>query len=158
MLVFSLFTGCRIYSFTGASISPEVKTISIKYFPNRAPLIQPVLSQFFTNALKDKFSRETNLSLIENNGDLNIEGEITGYATSPVAIQNNQVAALNRLTITVKVKFESKYNEAQNFETSFSRFQDYESSKSLSEVEETLMDQITQDLVQDIFNKAVVNW
>ncbi|MCX6234914.1 MAG: LptE family protein [Bacteroidetes bacterium] len=155
---FVLLTGCHIYSFTGASISPEVKTISIKYFPNRAALVQPTLSQRFTDALKDKFMRETNLSLVENNGDLLIEGEVSGYNTQPVAIQSNQQAALNRLTITVKVKFVNKFNESQNFETSFSRFQDYESSLSLADVEDGLIDVIDQDLIQDIFNKAVVNW
>ncbi len=151
-------TGCGIYSFTGASISPEVKTISIHYFPNHAPLVQPSLSQTFTDALKDKFSSQTDLDLVPNKGDLNIEGEITGYSTQPIAIQGNQTAALNRLTITVKVKFTNKFDQKQNFETNFSRYEDYESSKNLSDVEETLNTQITNYLVEDIFNKAVVNW
>jgi hypothetical protein len=150
--------GCGVYSFTGASISPEVKTISINYFPNHAPLVQPTLSQRFTEALKDKFTHETNLILVENNGDLYLDGEIIGYGTSPEAIQTNQQAALNRLTITVKVRFTNKFNESQNYESSFSRFQDYDSSRNLSDVENELIDQINQELVEDIFNKSVVNW
>lgn len=153
-----LLAGCGVYSFTGASISPEVETISIDYFPNKAPLIQPTLSQAFTDALKDKFINETNLDLVADNGDLHIEGEITEYSAQPQAIQGNEIAALNRLKITVKVKFINKYDEKQNFESSFSRFQDYESALTLAEVEETLIQQINEELVQDIFNKAVVNW
>ncbi len=149
---------CGIYSFTGASISPEIKTISIKYFSNNAPLVQPTLSQTFTDALKDKFQSQTSLTLMNDGGDLNIEGEITGYSTTPVAIQGNETAALNRLTVTVNVKFTNNLDEKQNFETSFSRYEDYESSKSLTEVEDELIKLINNALVEDIFNKAVVNW
>ena len=93
-----------------------------------------------------------------NDGDLNIEGEITGYATKPIAITGDQTAALNRLTITVKVKFTNKFDETQNFETSFSRYEDYESTKNLSDIEDVLIEQINSYLIEDIFNKAVVNW
>jgi hypothetical protein len=164
-LVFFLFlmtimvvSGCGVYSFTGASISPEVRTISIDYFPNHASMVQPTLSQRFTEALRDKFTHETNLDLVESGGDLNLEGEITGYGVMPEAIQTNQQAALNRLTITVKVRFSNKYNESQNYESTFSRFQDYDSRRNLADVENDLIDQINQQLVEDIFNKSVVNW
>ena len=150
--------GCGFYSFTGASISPEIKSISIQQFQNIAPLVQPTLSQTFTLALRDKFTSQTNLSLVKSNGDLNIEGEITGYTNQPVAIQGNQQAALNRLTITVKVRFSNKKDDKQDFETSFSRYRDYSSQNNLSAVESTLIDEINKDLVEDIFNKTVVNW
>ena len=150
---------CKMnYSFTGGSIDPKIKTISIKYFTNNAILIQPTLSQSFTEALKDKFSSQTKLNLVKNGGDLNIEGAITGYSTTPVAIQGNETAALNRLTITVSVKFTNNLDEKQNFEQSFSRFEDYPSSQNLSTVEETLIKDINEALVEDIFNKSVVNW
>ena len=150
--------GCGIYSFTGASISPDVKTVSIKYFPNNAPMVQPTLSRKFTESLRDKFTSQTNLSIVSSNGDLNIEGEITGYATEPVAIQGDQKAALQRLKITLNVRFTNKKDEKQNFESSFSRFADYDASSRLSDVEEGLIDQINEELTQDVFNKAVVNW
>jgi len=151
--------GCKVnYSFTGGSIDPKIKTISIQYFPNNAILVQPSLSQSFTEALKDKFSSQTKLNLIKKGGDLNIEGAITGYYTSPVAIQGNETAALNRLTITVSVKFTNNLDEKQNFEQSFSRYEDYPSSQNLSAVEETLIKDINTALVEDIFNKSVVNW
>lgn len=153
-----LLSGCGIYSFTGASIPPEAKTVSIKYFPNNASLVEPTLSQIFTDALKDKFVSQTTLILVQKNGDLRIEGEITGYSTKPIAITGDQTAALNRLTITVKVKYVNTFDETKNFESSFNRYEDYPSSKNLSDVQETLITQINEMLIEDIFNKAVVNW
>ncbi|MCX6270157.1 MAG: LptE family protein [Bacteroidetes bacterium] len=121
-IVLSLgLTSCGFYSFTGASIPPEAKTISIQYFPNNAPTIVPTLSQTFTDMLKDKFTNQTSLKLIPRNGDLQLEGEITKYEITPVAIQGNDQAALGRLTITINVRFQNKYSEAQNYESSFSR-------------------------------------
>lgn len=151
-------SGCGIYSFTGASISADVKTVSIKYFPNNAPMVQPTLSRKFTEALRDKFNNQTSLSMVSSNGDLNIEGEITGYSTEPVAIQGDQKAALQRLKITINVRFTNAKDEKQNFESSFTRFADYDAASRLSDVEEGLIDQINDELTQDVFNKAVVNW
>ena len=152
-------TGCKInYSFTGGSIDPKIKTISIQYFPNNAPIVQPTLSQTFTEALRDKFSSQTKLTLLNKGGDLNIEGSIIGYSTQPVAIQGNETAALNRLMISVSVKFTNKLDEKQNFEQTFMRYADFQSSQSLSSVEGTLIKEINEALVEDIFNKAVVNW
>ena len=150
---------CRMsYSFTGASISPEVKTIAIDNFPNKAMLVVPTLSRNFTDALQAYFTSQTNLILVDRNGDLHLEGSIKGYAVQPQAISGNEVAQLNRLTITVNVKFTNKFNEKQNFESSLSRYQDYQSSQNLISVQDALIQEINEQLVQDIFNKAVVNW
>lgn len=152
-----MIQGCS-YSFTGASISPSVKSISVSYLPNNAILVQPTLSRKLTEAIRDKFTRQSNLNLVGSNGDLNIEGEITGYTTEPVAITGEQQAALQRLKITVNIRFTNKQDPTQDFETSFSRFQDYNSQQRLADVEESLIDLINDELAQDIFNKAVVNW
>lgn len=160
-LLLSLFVlqGCKVnYSFSGASISADVKTVSIKTFPNYAPLVQPTLSQTLTEKLKDRFVSGTNLSIVPKNGDLNFEGEITGYYTQPVAIQANETASQNRLTITVNVRFTNTKNEKQNYEQSFSRYADYDSRLALSAVENDIIRQINEQLVEDIFNKAVSNW
>jgi hypothetical protein len=151
-------SGCGVYSFTGASISPDIKSVSIAFFQNRASTVQPVLSQKFTEKLKDKFVSQTSLRVIPTSGDLQFEGYISDYRTSPIAIQGTQTAALNRLSITVFVKFTNSKDNKQNFETSFSRYSDYVSTKSLSEVELGLIDEINKQLVDDIFNKAVSNW
>lgn len=152
------FGGCGFYSFTGASISPDVKTISIQQFPNLATIVQPTLSQRFTQALRDKFSSNTQLKLQSSDGDLNIEGEIIAYTNQPVAIQGNQQAALNRLTISIKVRFTNIKDEKQNFESQFSRYKDYNSMLNFASVENSLIDEINKEIVEDIFNKAVVNW
>ena len=159
VLLVIAFPSCSVkYSFTGASISPDVKTMTIQYFPNKASLVVPVLSRSFTEALRDYFTTQTNLTLIEHGGDLNLEGAITGYTVQPTAIQGNETAAQNRLTITVKVKFTNRKNEKQNFESEFSRFSDYPSSQDLNSVQAKLIKDIDDLLIQDIFNKAVVNW
>lgn len=150
--------GCGVYSFTGASVPPEAKTVSIMLFPNRAPLVQPSLSQIFTDALRDKFASQTNLSSVPRGGDLHFEGEITGYSTEPVAVTGNQTAALIRLKVTVNVRYTSKYSPKDNFESNFSRYKEYPSSQNLSDVEADYISKITEELVEDIFNKAVVNW
>ena len=149
---------CGTYSFTGASISPDTKTISIDRFPNNAMTVEPTLSQKFTDALRDKFQRETNLTLLTKGGDLHIEGSIVGYRTSPVAIQSNETAAMNRLTISVEVTFTNKVDDSKSYKSTFSRFEDYPSTQNLNDVQETLIDQINEYLIQDIFDKAVVNW
>jgi hypothetical protein len=152
-------TGCKItYSFSGASISPQIKTISIQYFQNRASLVQPALSQYLTYALIDKCKAQTNLSIVNGTGDVSFEGEITDYNTRPLTVSADARAATNRFTITVKVKFTNSVDPTLNFEQSFSRYQDYDSSFDLSLVEKDLSDKIVVLLVDDIFNQAFVNW
>jgi len=157
-LVSILASGCGVYSFTGASIPPEAKTISVQFFPNRAQLIEPVLSPVFTDALRDQFVNQTNLEMIDRNGDLAIEGEIIEYKTSPVAIQGDQTAALNRLTIGVNVRFINRFEPDKDFEQKFVQFLDYPSESNLTAVKDELILGITEMLTTDIFNKAVINW
>ena len=148
---------CGIYSFSGASIPAEAKTVSVDYFPNHAQLINPLLSDNFTNALRDAMNNQTTLDLVESGGDLAFEGEITDYKTMPTAI-TGQTAAMNRLTITVKVRFTNRIDDTNDFEQTFSRYEDYPSDQDLNSVQETLTATIVDQLVEDIFNKALVNW
>ena len=149
--------GCGIYSFSGASIPAEAKTISVDDFPNHAQLVNPLLSDNLTNALRDAMTNQTTLDVVETGGDLAFEGEITDYKTMPVAI-TGQTAAMNRLTITVKVRFSNRIDDTKDFEQSFSRYEDYPSSQDLNSVQESLTATIIEQLVEDIFNKALVNW
>ena|ERR1035437_5357915 len=159
LLTIPLFTGCKLhYGFSGATIPPEAKTVSVQYFQNNASLAPPTLSQTFTEALRDKLSSQTRLGLVNKEGDLNFEGSITNYTTAPIAIQSSDNAALNRLTITVNVKYSCSFDEKKNFEQTFSRFADYTSTKSLTEVEAELIKDINEQLVQDIFNRALNDW
>ena len=157
-LLVPILHSCGVYSFTGASIPVEAKTISVLYFPNKATMVQTMLSKRITEALQNKFRSESSLSITQRNGDLAVEGEITGYDTQPIAIQGNQTAALNRLTITVNVRFRNRFDEKANFESSFSRYRDYSSSKSLTSAEQVLLPGMIEELIQDIYNKCVVNW
>ena len=149
---------CGIYSFTGASISPNIETVYIDYFQNNASMVQPTLSNTMTESLKDKFISQTNLSLTEINGDLEFEGEIIEYKVKPISIQANETAAQNRLTISVKVTFTNTFDENQNYSQSFSHYADFDSSKDLSIIEIELIEQIVEVLSENIFNKAVANW
>jgi hypothetical protein len=158
LLIVMSVAGCGVYSFTGASIPPDAKTISIVYFVNNAQFVEPSLSQSLTDALRDRFQSQTSLVFVKDGGDLQLEGSITEYSTRPVAIQGNETAALNRLSISVKVKYTNLIDPTRDFETTFIRFEDYPSSQDLSAVKDQLISQIDDALVDDIFNKAVVNW
>jgi hypothetical protein len=150
---------CKIsYSFSGASISPLAKTISIQYFQNRASLVQPGLSQSLTDALIDKCKSQTNLSIINGLGDMNFEGEITDYNTKPLTVGADAIAAVNRFTISVKVKFTNAIEPDYSYEQTFTRYEDYNSNIDLNQVESELTAQIIDLIVEDIFNRAFVNW
>jgi hypothetical protein len=159
LITMAMMYGCKIsYSFSGASISPMVKTVSIQYFQNRAQLVQPGLSQYITDALIDKCKAQTNLKYVTGIGDVNFEGEISDYNTRPLTVAADARAAMNRFTIQVKVKFTNAVDPDLSFEQSFSRYEDYDSNLDLSQVEKELSDKIVEMIVEDIFNKAFVNW
>jgi hypothetical protein len=159
LALLAVITGCSMkYSFTGASIPPDVKSINIKYFPNNASLVVSNLSQKLTDGLRDKFTSETNLIMVNDGGDLILEGSISDYRTTPVALQGNDQAALNRLTITIDVIYTNTVDDNMSFESKFTRYADYSSSQNLTEVQESLIEEINQMLIEDIFNKAIINW
>ncbi|MBI9040523.1 LptE family protein [Lutibacter sp.] len=150
---------CGIYSFTGTNIQPDVKTIQIDYFPNNAVLVEPSLSQKFTTDLQDLFLRQTNLDLVKSGGDLQFEGEITGYKINPMTATAAQTAAQNRLTITVNVRFFNNKFEDDNFEQSFSHYYDYDANVILSgSALEDAFSEIIERITQDIFNASVAKW
>ncbi|MDD4108307.1 MAG: LptE family protein [Prolixibacteraceae bacterium] len=159
LLIISTVNSCKVsYSFTGASISPDVKTFSVYYFPNRARLVNPMLSQTFTESLREKLQRQTSLNELAEGGDLIFEGQITGYDVRPMSIQKEDMAALNRLTVTITVKYTNNKNTDQNIERSFSAFEDFDSTSSLSDVEDGLVPEIIEKLTEDIFNATLANW
>jgi len=153
--------GCGVkikYSFTGASIPVEAKTISVATFQNRASLVQPGLTQTLTDALIDRCNVQTNLNIVSSGGDLSFEGEITDYKTQPLTISSDEQAAMNRFSITIRVKYVNSFNTDNSYEQTFTRYQDYDSTLDLSSVESELTDEIVEMLVEDIFNRAFVNW
>lgn len=152
-------SGCTVkYSFSGASIPLEAKTVSVPYFPNNAPMVAPTLSSTLTQTLQDKFARQTNLQVVDNGGDLAFEGEITNYTSTPAAVTSAETAAMNRLTITVKMKFTNIYEPQNNYNKTFSAFAEYDATSLLQDVQDSLITEIVDQLVQEIFNAAVANW
>ena len=153
----SSLNSCK-YSFTGASISPEVKTISVDFFKAYAQLAPPVLEQTFTEALKEIFVSQTNLRLVENGGDLQFEGRIVGYQSGPISVGVDQKANQERLTITVQVKFTNVTDSKNDFDRAFTRFKDYDATQNISTIETELIRDINEQLVQTIFDASVSNW
>jgi hypothetical protein len=150
---------CGTYSFSGASIPSEMKTVSVQFFENNSSLVVPYLSQQFTEALKDRIRNQSRLSIVRNEGDANFEGRISDYTIRPVAIQGNDRAGLNRLTVTVSVKYTNALNSELNFEQSFQAFQEFNLNQGpIQTQEQKLLTLINRQLTEDIFNKAFANW
>ena len=154
-------TACGIYSFTGTSIQPDVKSVNIEYFEYKALRVNPSLANDLTEAMKDKFRKLTKLEQVDQDGDLTIAGEITGYDVKATAISANEQAAMNRLTVTVKIYFSNKKYPEDDFEKSFSAYADFSADQMLDAVESDLIsgtDGILDKLCEDIFNATVANW
>lgn len=161
LLVLFLNQSCGIYSFTGASIPAEMKTVSVQFFENNAPLVVPYLSQQFTEALKERIRNQTRLSMIRTEGDGDFTGNVTEYSIRPVSVQSTtDRAGLERLTITINVKYTNILKPELSFEKPFTRFADFavSGSKPFQVLEPDLIKEINKQLTEDIFNAAFANW
>lgn len=157
----ALLTGCGVaikYSLSGASIPPDARTFSVAYFPNNATMVAPILSSTLTDALVDMFTRRTRLMQVEEGGDFAFEGEIINYTSTTASVSSDDYALLNRLTITIKVRFTNALDEKQSWNRTFTAYEDYESTRLLTEVEGELIPQIVDKLVTDIFQASASNW
>lgn len=152
------FYGCKYYSFSGGNTG-DAKTIQVDFFPNQAALVEPTLSQRFTQDMQDLFLRQTNLDLVTTGGDLRFEGEITQYRVNPMSATAQQTAAQNRLTITVNVRFFNRLKEEDDFEKQFSFYSDFDANSQLTGgVLDSALDEILERIIQDIFNASVAKW
>ncbi len=150
---------CGIYSFTGTSIQPDVKTVTINYFEYQALKVNPSLSNDLTTALQDKFLKLTKLEQVDMDGDLEITGAVTGYDVKATSITANEQAAQNRLTVSVKINFTNRKYPEDDFEgKSFSAYADFDAMQSLDAVEASLCEEIIEQLCDDMFNATVANW
>lgn len=151
---------CSIsYKLNGASIDyTTTKTISFEYIPIKAPLVYAPLAVMFNDQLQQKYVNQTKLSQVMNDGDLQLSGAITGYSLSNQAVNQEAYATVTRLTIKVKIKFVNKHNKTENFEKEFSQYADFDASQLLTDVQDGLCEEITEKLVEDIFNATVANW
>lgn len=160
LLAAALMLGaCGIYSFSGTSIQNDIETINIDYFEYRAEKVNPSLSNDLTEALRTRFRRMTRLEQVEQDGDLEITGEITGYDVRPASVSAEEIATQNRLTVSVRVSFTNRKYPEDNFENkTFSAYADYDSTNSLDAVESSLCAEIIEKLIEDIFNASVAQW
>ena len=158
LLLAVVAVSCGIYSFTGTNIQSDVKTITIPYVENKAIRVNPALSGDLTEALQDKFRKLTTLEQVDMDGDLELVCEVTGYDVKATAITAGEVAAQNRLTVTVKIEFTSRKYPEDDVSQSFSAYEDYDSNNSLDAVEGSLCETIIEKLVEDIFNATVAQW
>ncbi|PHR11257.1 MAG: hypothetical protein COA40_11575 [Aequorivita sp.] len=155
-----LFQGCGPYSFTGADINySTTKTVQVNYFQNNAALVEPGIARDFTQNLQNLLLNQTSLDLVNSNGDLVYEGEITQYYIAPITATANSTAAQNRLTIAVNVRFYNTKDPLKDFEQSFSFYYDYPGNVQLTGARlDTAVENIFERITQDIFNKSLANW
>ncbi|MBO7338397.1 MAG: LptE family protein [Paludibacteraceae bacterium] len=155
-----LITGCTVsYKFNGASIDySKTKTITIRSFTNNAPLVYPALAPMFNESLRDVYAKQTRLTQVSNNGDIELEGEITGYDITPMSIGDDAIASETRLTITINVRYTNKADSSKDFERNFSAFQNYSNTQTLTQVQEELCQTIVDEIVETIFNQTVADW
>lgn len=155
-----LTAGCKSckYSLSGINIPPDVKNISIQYFDNKAQYVNPALSQKFTEQLKDKFLRETSLAVVAADGDYKLSGTITGYKTEPVATSSNTGSVKNRFTMEVSVVFECPKHKEMNFTERITRFQEFNASENFQSIENRLSEEVSTQIIQEIFNKVALKW
>ncbi|MFH6981969.1 LPS assembly lipoprotein LptE [Marinoscillum luteum] len=159
-----ILSGCGVYSFTGASISPTVKTISIQTFFNNATLGPSNMSVLFTESIKDYYQQNTSLSLVDDNGDLQIDGYIADYTITPVSATASgtddqaDFASMSRITITVFASYINTQDDEFDFERKFSFFKDFDNSQDISSEEQVLVEEIFDQIILDIFNASVANW
>ena len=160
ILLLIILTSCTIsYKFNGAAIDYNTtKTISVAEFPIRAALVYPPLGPAFNEALKDIYPRQTRLSMVKTGGDLQVEGEITGYDLSPQAVTEDAYASQTRLTISVKVRYTNTKNPNLNVDQTFRAYRDFSSSQMLTQVQDELISQIVDELAELIFNATVGSW
>ena len=151
---------CSIsYKFNGASIDySKIRSIAIAEFPNNAALVYPALSADLTQGIRDIYQRQTRLEVSRKSGDLELEGEITGYALTPMAISADSYAAETKLTITVKVRFTNNVNPEESFDKTYSAYQTFESSQMLSDVQEELCNAMIKEIAENIYNDTVARW
>lgn len=155
-----IMKSCAVsFKFNGTSIDySKIKTISISEFTNTATLVYPPLVIQLNEALQDIYRKQTRLNFVNQGGDLEIEGEVTGYTLTPLSIQSDAYAAETRLTMTVRVRFTNNVNPDEDFETNFTAFQNFESSKMLNDVQDELIGVMIEEIVDQIYNKTVANW
>ena len=159
LLLFGLNSCSISYGFVGGTMDySKIRSISIRNFSNMAPLVYAPLEQKFTDQLRERYIRQTRLQVLRENGTLDLEGEITGYELTPLAVREDMFASQTRLTITIRVRFTNQVTPEDDFEQSFSAYQEFDSSKMVTTIEDELCEFIIKELIDQIYNATVAKW
>ncbi|PRY15721.1 lipopolysaccharide assembly protein [Pontibacter ummariensis] len=161
VLLLLVCNSCGIYSFTGTTISPDIKSITIQTFENSTGEGPSNLSLIVTNNFKEYYRRNTNLILAQGEGDLQLEGQIVSFTYTPAAIQREgqqDIAGLNRLTLGVQIRFANAKQPEKDFDRLFSISQDFPQDLDITQLSTAQIEQLTERLVADVFNKTVADW
>ena len=163
LLSILFIVGCKFYSFTGASIPAGTKTFQVNFFENLAgnrpgSIVEPGLDQEFTIALQDLLLNQTNLSIVNKEGDLVYEGEIVEFSVTPMSATSEIKAAQNRLTMAINLRYYNIKNEEDDFEKRFSHFYDFAADLQVYDIRDTALDEIFERITQDIFNETLAKW
>ena len=159
-LAVAMLPACLIsYKFNGASIDyTKTQSISISDFPNNAALVNPNLSNNLSEGIRDIYTRQTRLQVLRRGGDMELEGEITGYSLTPMAISADNLSAETKLTITIRVRFTNNKAPEESFEKTYSAFQTFDSSRLLTDVQDELCATMITELAENIYNDTVAKW
>lgn len=160
LLLFISVSSCRVsYSFRGTSINYDLtKTLQIAHFVNQAPLVYPPLEQRFNEEMKDMFTRNTRLQLVNQNGDMEIEGEIVGYELTPMAVQEDAFASETKLTMTVRMRFRNNKTDEPEIEERISANRIFSSNEVFDSVQDQLLSELITEIIDQIFNATMSNW
>ena len=159
LLLVMLVYACKVsYSFTGISVSKDVKTYQVDYFPNNAPLVEPGLNEDFRNKLIDRLDKQTNLTQVKSGGDIVFQGEIVDYNVEPVALSSGQTAAQNRLTIAIKIEYTNNKNPDDDTSKRYSWYHDYPASTSLNDIKTEAHEEILNVILDNLFNDTLAKW
>lgn len=156
IFVSTLLSGC--YSFSGISISPEVKTYYVSLFEDNTDESLPNLAQNMSEALKEKIRTESRLIFLDVDPDIEFKGTIVDYRISSEAPRPGEISALNRLTIVLSVEYLNNKTEGKGWTRNFQFFYDFSSDTDFSSVQDRAFKTITDQIMEDIFNAAFTDW
>jgi hypothetical protein len=161
LIILISFSGCFSikYDFKGgAQVDPKIKTLSVQYLTNRALIVNPSLSQSLTDKLKAYMESNTSLKVVNSGGDVDFSGEIVEYSIKTTGITSGNMESQTRFTISVRIKYTNFVNPDDNFDTNFSRYRDFSSDIIFKDIEDEKTEEIVNEIIEQIFNKAFVNW
>jgi outer membrane lipopolysaccharide assembly protein LptE/RlpB len=149
------------FSFRDTGGMPEEwKTFTLKTLTLEAATCPLSFAAILSENLKDGVQNNTPLLLNTTfgNGEVNMEGKITQYLVTPLAVQGNNNASQNRLSMSLVMTVNITKPKEEQWTMTSTRFADFSSGTNISEIETKLFEDISAQMVQDLINKLLSNW